>query len=233
MRCGGGGGNQLRVSEHDDFDSDQLAPHEIAEALEDESPPGFEGVPAPIVELCQACVEYVKRSVGIELDYEPETLSLVDHYAREVRSTLAGRPEVLPLVGQAIGAYFGEVARRALNGFWRLPSQNYQDWQLCGAAAFVALNPIGVGFDAVVGGDVHDGPRSVLRVALEDRDAVSARLAGLPPVDEDEYFSLCTRLEVLEIVMDALRGEAIRRGYDEVEYSAEDYDAELRPLGMV
>jgi hypothetical protein len=233
MRGGDGGGNQLRVSEHDDFDSDQLAPYEIAEALEEASPPGFEGVPAPIVELCQACVEYVKRSVGIELDYEPETLSLVDHYAREVRSTLAGRPEVLPLVGQALGAYFGEVARRALNGFWRLPSPNYHDWQLCGAAAFVAVNPVGVGFDAVVGGEVHEGPRSALRVAPEDRDVVSARLAGLPPVAEDEYFSLCTRLEVLEIVMDALRGEAIRRGYDEVEYGPEDYDAELRPLGMV
>ena len=94
----------------------------------------------------------------------------------------------------------------------------------------MAVNPVGVGFDAVVGSEEHEGPRSVLRVAPEDRDLVNARLAALPPVDENEYFSVCMRLEVLEIVMDALRGEAIRRGYEEQEFSAEDYDAELRPL---
>ncbi len=221
------------MSDHDDdFDTDELLPHEVAEALEDVTPPGFEGVPEPIVELCRACVEYVKRSVGIELDYEPETLSLVDHYAREVRGTLEGRPEVLPLVAQAVGAYFGEVVRRSLHGFWRLPSPNYHDWQVCGVAAFVAINPIGVGFDVVVGGEEHDGPRSALRVAPEDRELLSARLAMVPPVDETEYFTLCTRLEVLEIVVDTLHGEAERRGYAEVEYGPEDYDAELKPLGL-
>jgi hypothetical protein len=222
------------VSDHDqDPDSGELLPHEIAEALEEAPELDFEGVPEQIIELCQACVEYVRRSVGIELDFTPETLSLVDHYAGGVRQSLAGRPEALPLLAQAVGAYFGEVARRSLSCFWRVPSPNFHDWQLCGRAAFVTINPIGVGFDLVVGTDEHEGPRSALRVAPEDREAVAHRLALLPEVSEDEYVSLCTRLEVLEIAMEAVRGEQGRRGYDEMEFDETDYDAELRPLGMV
>ena len=48
-----------------------------------ESPFDFEGVPEPIVELALGCVQYVQRSLGFELDFEPETLPLVEHYARQ------------------------------------------------------------------------------------------------------------------------------------------------------
>jgi hypothetical protein len=58
------------VSEHDeDPELDPLAPHEIAEALEEAEEVDFQGVPQPVIELCEACVEYVRRSVGIELDF--------------------------------------------------------------------------------------------------------------------------------------------------------------------
>ncbi len=197
-----------------------------------ESPAGFEGVPEPIVDLCRACVQYVHRATGIEPDFQPETLSLVDHYAAEARAALEVRPETLPLVAQAVGAYFGEVLRRSTNGFWRIPSPNFHDWQVCGSVAFLAVNPIGVGYDAVVGGEDHEGPRSQIRVAPEDRVGVEMRLADLPAVPEDQYFTLCTRLEVLEIAMDAVRAQQIARGYDEITFDPEDYEAELRPLGL-
>lgn len=192
----------------------------------------FEGVPEPVVELALACVQYVQRSTGFELDFEPETLPVVDHYARQARHDLAARPELLHLIAPALGAYFGEVLRRHLHGFWLVPSANYHDWQLCGRAAFLALNPIGVGYDALIGGEEHEGPRSALRLAPEDRERVRERFDLLPPVNEDEYFTLCTRLEVVEIAMEAVRGELVRRGYDELEFTEEDYSAELRPLGM-
>jgi hypothetical protein len=214
---------------------DDAGPTEGGLASEDESgsPFDFEGVPEPVVELALGCVQYVQRSLQFELDFEPETLPLVDHYVRQVRAELPRRPELLGLIAPAVGAYFGEVVRRHLRGFWRVPSGNVHDWQVCGKAAFLAINPMGVGYDAIAGSEEHDGPRSVLRLAPEDRDRVRERFDALPPVDEDEYYALTTRLEALEIAMEAVRSELIRRGYDEVEFDEEDYSSDVRPLGML
>lgn len=186
-----------------------------------ESP--FFGVPDPIVDLCTGLVDFVERAVGIRPDYAMDTLSLVDHYALDARKEVARRPELVDLTAQGLGAYFGEVARRNLGAFWKVPGPNFHDWQICGETAYVALNPIGVGYDALFGSTEHGGPSSQLKLAPEDEDAVKQRLDALPPVRPEEFSTLCTRLEALEIVMDCVRGEAGRRGYDEVTYGPADY----------
>ncbi len=196
--------------------------------ISDNSP--FFGVPQPIVDLSGSLVDFVERTVKIRPDFTMETLSIVDHYAIEARKEVKNRPELTDLTAQALGAYFGEVARRNLGGFWILPSANFHDWILCGDTAYVSINPIGVGYDALFGSTEHSGPASALKVSTEDRTEVNRRLEQLPPVADDEFYSLCTRLEVLEIVMDCVRGQQSSRGYDEVTYTEEDYGAGLRPL---
>lgn len=194
-----------------------------------ESP--FAGVPQQIVDLSCSLTDFVEKALGIRPDFSPDTLSLVDHYALLARKEMENRPEVADLTGQALGAYFGEVLRRSEGAFWQLPSPNFHDWQLCGMTAFVSVNPIGVGYDALHGNTGHAGPNSSLKVAPEDRDTVQNRLARLPAVPDDEFYTLCTRLEVLQIVMEAVRGEQSRRGYDDMVFAADDYSGELRPLG--
>lgn len=186
--------------------------------------------PPQIVELCQSLTDFVERAIGIRPDYTPETLPLVDHYIRLAQSAIEERPEALDLTAQAIGAYFGEVVRRSLVGFWRVPSPNFHDWQLCGQAAFVAFNPIGIGYDALTSGQNHAGPNSQVKLSPDDIRGVNDRLALLPPVPEDEYFSLSTRHEALEIIYEAVRSHAIQRGYDETTFDEDDYSTELRPL---
>lgn len=194
----------------------------------DSSP--FAGVPAVIVDLSSNLVDFVERALGLRPDFTPETLSLVDFYAEHARVETRGRTELVDLAAQAIGAYFGEVVRRHEGAFWLIPSPNFHDWTLCGATAFVAINPIGVGYDALLGTTDHGGPSSQFKLAHEDRQAVSDRLAMLPAVREKDYFTLCTRHEVTQIVMDAVRGLAEGRGYSDMEYAAADYGGELRPL---
>ena len=80
--------------------------------------------PAPILELASTCLEYVDRALGFTLDFSPDTLGAVDHYATTARASLAENPALGPLVGPAIGAYFGEVVRAHFHGFWRVPSGN-------------------------------------------------------------------------------------------------------------
>ncbi len=187
-------------------------------------------VPEPIQELVSACLAYVKRSLGTELDFSPETLPLLDHYLGEVRDVLEEKPELAELTAHAAGAYFGEVLRRQVKGFWRTPSASLHDYQICSSVAFVSVNPFGVAYDALYGSTEHGGPRSNLRLAPEDHGYVAARLATVPEVPEEQFYLLTTRIEAVEIPVEALRARLEEQGYSEVEYTPEDYEAELRYL---
>jgi len=76
--------------------------------------------PTVIADLAASCVKYVEHSVGFTLDFEPETLPVLDHYVELARKAAHERQEAAPLVAQAIGAYLGEVTRRKYGGFWRI-----------------------------------------------------------------------------------------------------------------
>jgi hypothetical protein len=181
--------------------------------------------PDPIVEFAGACLEYVRRALGFELDFTAETLPVLDHYVSTVRETLTARPEIPGLVARAAGAYFGEVVRTVVPGFWRVPSANVHDWQLCSRVAFLWVNPVGIAYDAIHGSSEHDGPRSMLRCAPEDRPFLERRLATVPPVPEDQYFLFTTRLEVLEVANEALHARLEEQGYGDTELGDDDYAA--------
>jgi hypothetical protein len=189
-----------------------------------------DAIPEAVAERVTACIEYVARAVDMPLDFSPETLPVLDHYLSLVRDNARERESVRPLVAHAVGAYFGEVARRQLDGFWRLPSANPHDWQLCARSVFLAFNPIGMAFDALLQSAEHEGPSSRLRVAPEEHWLVAERLAQAPEVSEEEYYLLSTRLEGIEIAALALRAHLEAAGYSEVEFSPSDYEAEQRPV---
>lgn len=73
-----------------------------------------------IADLAASCVKYVEHSVGFTLDFQPETLPVLDHYVDLARKAAHERKETAPLIAQAIGAYLGEVTRRKYGGFWRI-----------------------------------------------------------------------------------------------------------------
>jgi len=183
--------------------------------------------PDPIPEYVTACIDYVRRALGFELDFSPETLGVLDHYVGTVRTTLVDRPELGALVARATGAYFGEVVRGMIPGFWRIPSASVHDFQLCSRVAFLWVNPVGVAYDALFGGTDHDGPRSMLRCAAEDREFLERRLATLPPVPEDQYYLFSTRIEVLEVANEALSARLEEQGYGGTELGEEDYASDM------
>jgi len=185
--------------------------------------------PESVLELAQACEHYVARALGFQLDYSIETLPVLDQYVADVRTSLAERPDLMLLLSHAVGAYFGEVMCRTLGGFWRLPSANVVDWQVCLTPVFVWLNPIGVACDALVGNTDHDGPSSQIRVSAEDREFVRARLARLAEVDEEQYSRLSTRMEVLQIIVEELAHRMEERGYGGTTFDLSDYEAEQLP----
>jgi hypothetical protein len=190
----------------------------------------FQPPPEPIPDYVTACLEYVRRALKFDLDFTPETLPLLDHYATLSSETVREKPELAPLITRAAGAYFGEVVRARLAGFWRVPTINVHDWAICSSTVFMWFNPIGIAYDALYSGTEHDGPRSMLRVAPEDHDFLAQRLAALPPLPEDEYFSFSTRFEVIEVAVEALHAKMLDGGYGGTEFSVEDYEQGSHPL---
>jgi len=206
-RCGDGGA------------SDGSGPGPFSEG---EAPPDSDD----LGELAQACERYVERAVGIQLDSTPDTLPVLDHYVRLARASVDERPELLPVVARVVAAYFGHLICSQLGFFWRRPSPDVHTWQLCGGTAMLAINPVGVAYDALHVSAEHDGPSSQLRVGREERAAVDRRLHALPPVAEEDYFTLSTRWEVLEVAIEALRGEMLREGLSDVRFELDDYAAD-------
>jgi len=168
----------------------------------------------------------------VELDYTPETLSLVDYYMERARENVTERPELLEVVTRSVGAYFGEVVRRTFHGFWRLPSGDAHDWQVCMQEVYLAINPIGVAWDAVRASAEHEGPSSELVLDRDEVETVERRLAALPEVPEDQYWLLTTRIEVIEVAVEHLRVEMERGGIADVSFEPGDYDIAPRALGQ-
>jgi hypothetical protein len=182
--------------------------------------PTGEGLPSLIEELSEACRQYVLSTVGVELDYTPETLPVLDQYLSVARAGMAERPELAPLVTRAAGAYFGRMIADLLDGFWLHADADVDRWRVCASPVFLAVNPAGIVAEALAG-DSDATPNGKLLLAREDEALVARRLEAAPPLPEDEYFLLSTRLEALELALEALSTD--QGGLGTATFTAEDY----------
>ena len=226
-----------------------------------------EPAPERVRDLADACVRFVERAVGVKLDYEPETLSLLDHYLVGARAAAAERPEAGALVAHAAGAYFGEVVRRRYPSWWRFEGDDPGDWRIELQPVYLAFRPVQLVADALfraratgaegagtnhstsaieaagAAADAHadeaagadedpraedpgsaEGASERLEMEEEDRRVVAARLAELPEVSEDEFYALSTRLEVIDIAVEAIRGRRLADGDGDSMLGPDDYE---------
>jgi hypothetical protein len=155
-------------------------------------------VPPRVREYADQAVTYVRRALGIVLEYDSNTLPLLDHYLRNVPED---QPAALQLVVATSAAYFGEVVRQRLGGRWELAEQE-AEWRM---VLPTGLNFSPAGFVAA----------AIARADLEDLDSeiaapprmlpyVQRALARMGEVSIDDYYSLCGRLDTLEHVHEIL-----------------------------
>lgn len=188
--------------------------------------------PAAIAELAEACVRYVERAIGVTLDYTLETLPLLDHYLEGARDTLRDKKKgktdtespTLSILAQTAGAYFGEVIRRRHASWWRLDAEP-EEHRLEFHHVFLVVKPVTLMLDALTLDPTGKAPAGLSGFDLdeEDRGAAAVRLAELPPVPLEEYVSPSTRLEVLDIVVDAVRAYHMSQGIPVQELEPGDY----------
>jgi hypothetical protein len=176
----------------------------------------LESVPPRVREYADQAVSYVRRALGIQLEYDSNTLPVLDHYLRTVPDD---QPAALQLVVTTSGAYFGEVVRQRLGGRWELAEQE-TEWRI---VLPTGLNFSPVGFVAA----------AIARADLEDLDSeiaapprmvpyVQRALARMGEVTVEDYYSLCGRLDTLEHVHEVLVAVAAQMLGDD---ALEDVDA--------
>ncbi|MGC4067709.1 MAG: hypothetical protein QM784_24280 [Polyangiaceae bacterium] len=126
-------------------------------------------------------MRFVRDSIGVELDFTPETLPLLDHYLLSARQDLEEKPELRELVLRiGRGPFRRSWSRRRLNGFWQVPTPDTHTWRVCGRHIIFSVNPVGVVAETVVGGPDGDGPSGSFLLARADREDVTKRLSGDP-----------------------------------------------------
>jgi hypothetical protein len=177
--------------------------------------------PPNVAELAAACVRFVATRYGTALDFAPDTLSFVDHWVREARAEIAERPEAADIVQAAAGAYLGEVIRRAFGGSW-VTDGDHADWRLELERVYCAFNPIGMAREALLLEEA-EGWHAHFELDPGESEAIEQRLAALPSVPDEEYYSPSTRFDVVSILFEALRTGMRARGLSDVRFTHEDY----------
>ena len=157
-----------------------------------------EPVPARVREYADQAVAYVKRALGVTLEYDSDTLPLLDHY---LRSASDAQSPTQALVLATAGAYFGEVVRRRLGGRWEITGEE-ADWRVV-LPTGLNFSPVGFVASAIAQADVADFD-SELDAPARMRPYVQDTLARMGEVSVDDYYSLCGRLDTLEHVHEVL-----------------------------
>jgi hypothetical protein len=175
-------------------------------------------VPERVREYADQVVAYVRRALGVTLEYDSDTLPLLDHYLRTVP---ADQTATLKLVVATSGAYFGEVVRRRLGGRWEIaPDGQDKDWRVV-LPTGLNFSPAGFVASAIAQADLEDLDTS-LEAPPRMRPYVQQTLQRMGEVSIDDYYSLCGRLDTLEHVHEVLVAVAAQMMGDDEEADAPD-----------
>lgn len=175
----------------------------------------MEVTPPRVQEYADQVVEYVRRAVGVTLEYNSDTLPLLDHYLRTVADSA---PATMKLVIVTAGAYFGEVVRRHLGGRWDLIGSKVDveadadqaanaigpeaEWRVV-LPTGLNFSPLGFVAAAIAKNDVAELDNE-LDVPVRMREVVQETLSRMGEVPLDDYYSLCNRLDTVEHVHEVL-----------------------------
>src|SRR5688572_13557218 len=155
--------------------------------------------PSRVQEFAERAVDYVRTAVGLTLEYDSDTLPLLDHYLRNVPQ---GQASTVELIALTSGAYFGEVVRRRLGGRWDITAEDATEWRVY-LPTGLNFAPAGFAAAAIMQADLDDLD-SELDAPPRMRPYIAQALARMGEVSVEDYYSLCGRLDTLEHVHEVL-----------------------------
>lgn len=158
-------------------------------------------MPARVSEYADQAVAYVRRALGLTLEYDSDTLPLLDHYLRTLAEIGSEQPATVQLVVATAGAYFGEVVRRRLGGRWEIGGEDVE-WRVV-LPTGLNFAPAGIVAAAIAMADLDDLD-SEFDAPPRMRPYVQRALERMGEVSVEDYYSLCGRLDTLEHLHEVL-----------------------------
>jgi hypothetical protein len=210
----------------DDVPGGVSIPQHVTVAMD----PDEEHPPGKVMELAASCVRFVVAKFKVEPDFTRDTMPMVDHYIDQARDDVKERPEAMAVIAHAAGAYIGEVARRTHACWWRIDHADPGAWRLEFRNVYLSFYPVQVAYAALTR-EEDSSSFAGFEMPDDDRDGLLARLAELPQVSEGEYFAPSTRLEVLDIAVDALLAKRANDPSFTRAYGPDDYAGDASAKG--
>ncbi len=171
----------------------------------------LEGCPARIAEFVTRALDAVRNSVGLELEFDSDTLPLLDHYLRETPSS---SPETAALIAAMAGAYFGEAVRQSLGGSWQSEKLDPDQWRIV-LPGGLSFSPVRLALAAILEdekGDGHGDFQAPPQLMVE----LEAALERMGSVTTAEYYLLSCRFDTLEHLQEVMLAVAASRSQDEL-----------------
>lgn len=205
---------------------------------------------ALVDQLSTAFGEQLRRALGVEIEQLAGegrvALAYVDHYLSLVRDE--DREPIVSLVAANAGAWFGELVRREIGATWIGDGEHPRRLRLLLEPNFVHFSPVDLVYTAIFSGEPQDDPRlpsgapldtsfhlrklprgderdptASSEATLSDHAWIMQRLAELPPMPEDEYYSLTGRFETLLLILELLAARHASLGLEPTPYHLNDY----------
>jgi hypothetical protein len=161
--------------------------------------------PIEVEEYAKEAVESVRQALEFDLEWDSETLPVMDHYLSQVDSSQVALVE---LIAVTCGAYFGEVVRRKMGGRWELGEDGPEGWRLA-LHSGLKFSPVGVAAATILKADVGAFD-SALNASVEMLSLLERSLARMEALPEDIYYSLCGRYDTVEHLNAVLEAEQNR-----------------------
>lgn len=194
-----------------------------------------------VTTLAAAFRDHVQRALGFTLDDSETSLAFVDHYLRTARGTAKG--PVADLIAAEAGAYYGELVRAQIGATWIGDGRDPTTARLLLIDQFLHFAPIDQAREVLRGDaepddddddaaplDTRFHARATPAAATDGGDAppddaswLAERLAALPEVDANEYYTLTCRFETLRLVLELLATKHVGEGREPRRYTIADY----------
>ncbi|MFV8756382.1 hypothetical protein ACNOYE_38025 [Nannocystaceae bacterium ST9] len=212
---------------------------------------------ALVDQLAAAFAEQIRRAMGVEIEPLAQrdaqvALAYVDHYLGQLHEE--DREPIVSLVAANAGAWFGELIRREIGATWIGDGKDPRRLRLLIEPNFVHFSPVDLAYSAILVGEPEEDPRlptgapldaafhlrkpprgegfvdpelDSAEASLSDHAWVMQRLAEVPPLPEDQYYSLTGRYETLLLILELLAARHSSLGMEPTRYHLNDYVAAL------